>query len=207
MFRVKICGLTRPEDVQACVDAGADAIGFQMSRGPRKITPQAAKRLARAVPAGTLKVGVFVDEPASHVTRIARECGFDLVQLHGDETALQCAATDLPVLKAIRMRNVKTPNRYASYPVAGLLLDRYNPKFHGGTGLSFDWSWARAAGRLRMPILLAGGLRPDNVAKAIRAARPFGVDTASGVEVRPGIKDRRLISLFVHRAKAAFLQG
>jgi phosphoribosylanthranilate isomerase len=203
VFRVKVCGLTRAQDVRAAVRAGADAVGFQMSRGPRKVTPATARKLARLVPPGVLKVGVFVDEPVARMRRIARHCGFDAVQLHGDETAATAAAVGLPVLKAVRMKNVKTPGRFGGYPVAALLLDRYNPLLRGGTGESFDWKWARAADRLRLPILLAGGLHPGNVARAVRIARPFGVDTASGVESRPGLKDPRLVSLFVKRALSA----
>jgi phosphoribosylanthranilate isomerase len=129
------------------------------------------------------------------------------VQFSGDEGADECAAIDLPVIKAVRMRNVKTTLRYRAYPVAALLLDRYNPVLHGGTGQRFDWRWARAATRLHLPILLAGGLNPDNVADAVRIARPFGVDTASGVEIRPGVKDSQKIVRFVKRARAAFSHG
>jgi len=207
MFRVKICGLTSPRDVRAAVKAGADALGFQMSRGPRKLTPKKAASLARLVPPHVLKVGVFVDEPVRKVRQLAKRCGFDAVQFSGDETPRDCRTAGLPVIKAVRMKNVKTPSRYRAYPVAALLLDRYNPVLRGGTGHSFDWRWARAASRLRIPVLLAGGLNPANVASAVRTARPFGVDAASGVEQSPGVKDIRKVALFVKRARRAFSPG
>ncbi len=207
MFRVKICGLTRAEDVRAAVRSGADALGFQMSVGPRKIPPLQASRLAALAPRFVLKVGVFVNEPVSRTRRVARFCGFDAVQLHGEEGVDACEAVGLPVIKGVRMRNVKTLDRFKSYPVAALLLDRYNPIFHGGTGQRFNWGWARAASRLLLPILLAGGLNPENVADAIRIARPFGVDVSSGVEIRPGVKDARKMARFIKRARAAFALG
>jgi phosphoribosylanthranilate isomerase len=206
MFRVKICGLTRPQDVKASFRAGADALGFQMSLGPRKIRPSQARALARLVPANVLKVGVFVGEPLEKVRRISAFCGFDAVQLHGDEDERYCAAVGLPVLKSVGMRNVKTPFCFQAYPIAALLLDRYNQKIRGGTGQSFSWKWALAAEKLHLPILLAGGLHPGNVAEAIRTARPFGVDTSSGVEMSPGIKNAVQINLFVKKARAAFQQ-
>jgi len=206
MFRVKICGLTRGQDVRVAVKAGADALGFQMSLGPRKIQPPQARALARLAPRDVLKVGVFVGEPLAEVRQIALYCGFDAVQLHGEEDARYCASVGLPVLKSVGMRNVKTPFRFKTYPIAALLLDRYNQKLRGGTGQSFPWKWARTAEKLRLPILLAGGLHPGNVADAIRTARPFGVDTSSGVEMSPGIKDAMKIRLFVKNARAAFLR-
>jgi phosphoribosylanthranilate isomerase len=204
MFRVKICGLTRPQDVVASFKAGADALGFQMSLGPRKIRPPQARALVRLTPVNVLKVGVFVGESLETVRRIAAYCRFDAVQLHGDEDEHYCALVGLPVLKSVGMRNVKTPFRFQAYPIAALLLDRYNQKIRGGTGQSFPWEWARSAEKLHLPILLAGGLHPGNVAEAIRTARPFGVDTSSGVEMSPGIKDVVKIKLFVKNARAAF---
>jgi phosphoribosylanthranilate isomerase len=153
-----------------------------------------------------LKVGVFVGEPVEKVRRIAAYCRFDAVQLHGAEDERYCASVGLPVLKSVGMRNVKTPFRFQAYPIAALLLDRYNQKKRGGTGQSFPWKWALAAEKLHLPILLAGGLHPGNVAEAIRTARPFGVDTSSGVEMSPGVKDVVKIRLFVKNAKAAFQQ-
>lgn len=206
MFRVKICGFTREEDVRAAVRAGADALGFQMSRGPRRIDPARARRLVRRMPPWVTPVGVFVDEPLSRVKRLLRRCGFQAVQLHGSEDPSYAQALPVPVVKAIRVKDSLDPSAFRGYDVAAFLLDRYNPRLHGGTGETFPWRVARRASFLNAPILLAGGLNPENVARAVRTARPFGVDTASGVEVSPGIKDSRKMAAFVRSARAALLR-
>jgi phosphoribosylanthranilate isomerase len=204
MVRVKICGVTRVRDVRFIAKAGADAIGFQMSQGPRKISPRAAKRLVKLVPPAVTPVGVFVNEPLAKVRRLAKYCGFQAVQLHGDESEEYCQKLELPVLKAVRMRTKGTPRAYRGFSVAAFLLDSYNRKKVGGTGAAFNLNWAsQAVRRLPAPVLLAGGLTPKNVSRAVRKARPFGVDVASGVESRPGVKDPRKVSLFIRRAKKA----
>ena len=204
MVRVKICGVTRPQDVRFIAKAGADAIGFQMSQGPRKISPALAKRLVKLVPSLVIPVGVFVNEPIAKVKRLAKFCGFQAVQLHGDESEEYCQKLELPVVKTVRMRTKGTPRAYRGFSVAAFLLDSYNRKKVGGTGESFNLAWApRAVRQLPAPVLLAGGLTPGNVSRAVRKARPFGVDVASGVESRPGIKDPQKVSLFIRRAKKA----
>jgi phosphoribosylanthranilate isomerase len=206
MFRVKICGMTRSGDVRFAGRAGADALGFQMSRGPRKLTPLQAKTLVRLVPPLVTPVGVFVDEALSRVKELIKLCGFQAVQLHGSEDALYCAKVPVPVLKAVRMKNAKSAGGYQAFPVAAFLLDSYNENLPGGTGKAFPFHWARQASFLLPgPVLLAGGLTPDNVQSAIRDSRAFGVDVASGVESRPGVKDFRKISLFIKRAQNAFV--
>jgi len=205
MVRVKICGVTRPEDVRLIAREGADAIGFQMSLGPRKVSPERAKRLVSQVPLFVVPVGVFVNEPLDKVRRLAKFCGFQAIQLHGEEDDDYCRKLGLPVLKAIRMETATTYRAYRGFSVAGFLLDRYNRQNIGGTGEVFDWGWAsKAVTRLPAPVLLAGGLRPDNVVRAVRIVRPFGVDVASGVEALPGVKDPQKVSLFISRAKRAF---
>jgi phosphoribosylanthranilate isomerase len=227
MFRVKICGLTRPQDVRFAVKAGADAIGFQMTMGPRKITPVLAKKLVKLVPPLVTPVGVFVDEPLSKVKRLIKLCGFQAVQLHGHETASYCEKLEVPVIKAIRMKNPATYKAFKGFRVAAFLLDSYNKNVPGGTGKVYPWTWARkAAQQLPAPVLISGGLNPENVTRAIRSSQAFGVDVASGVEnklsprsqrrgaanlgprleapVRPGLKDPRKVSLFIQRAKKAF---
>jgi phosphoribosylanthranilate isomerase len=204
MVRVKICGVTRPEDVRLIVREGADAIGFQMSQGPRKITPQQARRLVKLVPPFVTPVGVFVNEPLSRVKALIKYCGFQAVQLHGEENEGFCGAIPVPVLKAIRMKSKLTPRAYRGFHIAAFLLDHYNKDIRGGTGGRFDWKWARKSlSQLPAPVLLAGGLTPDNVARAIQTARPFGVDVASGVEILPGRKDPLKVSQFIRRAKKA----
>ena len=205
MVRVKICGVTRTEDVRLIVKEGADAIGFQMSMGPRKITKEQARRLVKLVPPSVTPVGVFVNESLSRVKALVKYCGFQAAQLHGEENEAFCEALPFPVLKAVRMKNDQTPARYRAFRIAAFLLDRYNKDKRGGTGEAFDWKWARkAVAELPAPVLLAGGLTPENVARAIRTARPFGVDVSSGVEILPGQKDPQKVSRFIRRTKKAF---
>ena len=205
MFRVKICGVTRLQDVRAIAKAGADAIGFQMSQGPRKISPALAKKLVKQVPPYLIPVGVFVNEPLAKARKLIKTCGFQAVQLHGDEPASYCEKLYLPVIKAIRMKDAKTHLKYRKYKVAGFLLDAYHKSARGGTGKGFNPSWAKKAARdLQAPVLLAGGLKPESVAKTIKAAGIFGVDVASGVESAPGIKDKKKLLKFVREAKKVF---
>ena len=205
MFRVKICGVTRSEDVRRIAQAGADAIGFQMSRGPRKITPAQARRLVKGVPPRLVPVGVFVNEPFSTVKKLIKLCGFQAVQLHGEEDKGYCEKLDVPVIKVIRMKNAGTYRAFKGFHVAAFLLDSYNKTMPGGTGKGFPFSWARKAVlELPAPVLIAGGLTSGNVQRAIRASHAFGVDVSSGVETRPGVKDPREVSLFIRKAKKAF---
>lgn len=205
MFRVKICGVTRAEDIRRIAKAGGDAIGFQMSMGPRKITHQEAKRLVKLVPPTIVPVGVFVNEALSKVKQLIKLCGFQTVQLHGEETASYCQKIEVPVIKVIRMKKPDTYKAFRGFRVAAFLLDSYNKNIPGGTGQNFQFSWARmAVQKLPAPVLIAGGLTPDNVQEAIRSSRAFGVDVSSGVEIRPGFKDPRKVSLFISRAKNAF---
>jgi phosphoribosylanthranilate isomerase len=205
MFRVKICGVTRPQDVRLVAKSGADAIGFQMSQGPRKITPAQAKKLIKLVPPTLTPVGVFVNEPLAKIKKLIKFCGFQVVQLHGDETASYCDAIPVPVMKVIRMKNPTTHKSYKKYKVAAFLLDSFHKGVRGGTGKSFKPAWAKkAVTDLSVPVLLAGGLKPENVQKAIRASKVFGVDVASGVEIAPGIKDPKKVRKFVLEARKAF---
>jgi phosphoribosylanthranilate isomerase len=205
MFRIKICGVTRPQDVKLIAKAGADAIGFQMSLGPRKITTGQARKLVRLVPPLVTPIGVFVNEPLSRVKKLIKLCGFQAVQLHGDETKGYCQKIDVPVIKVIRMKKPGDYKGFQGFQVAAFLLDSYNKNIPGGTGKSFQHTWARkAVQKLPAPVLIAGGLTSDNVQRAVRVSHAFGVDVASGVEIRPGIKDPRKVSLFIRNAKRAF---
>ena len=205
MFRIKICGVTRPKDVRLAAKAGADAIGFQMSMGPRKISAEQARKLVKMVPPLVLPVGVFVNEPLLKVKKLIKRCGFQAVQLHGEESSEYCEKVGIPVIKVIRMKNENSYKRFKGFRVAAFMLDSYNKNSHGGTGKSFNPVWARNAAReLPAPVLLAGGLTPDNVQKAIRVSGAFGVDVASGVESRPGLKDPLKVSFFIQQVKKAF---
>ncbi len=200
--RVKICGITRLEDALAAVRLGADALGFNFwPRSRRYLAPAAAREIVRRLPPLVTTVGVFVDPSREEVLEAVAASGVQVVQLHGDEPPALCEALPLAVLKAIRVRNAASLEALRAYPVAGFLLDS-DSSGYGGSGATFDWSLAAAAAAER-PVILAGGLRPDNVAEAVRTVRPHGVDVASGVESAPGVKDEQLMRRFIEAAKEA----
>jgi phosphoribosylanthranilate isomerase len=191
---VKICGITRLEDAEAAVAAGAGAIGFIFwPKSPRFIDPHRARTIAAALPPFVTAVGVFVNQPIEHVNGVASLVRLGAVQLHGDETPEFAAAVSRPVMKAV---SAAAADLRAWPPRVRLLLDVNDPVARGGTGRTIDWTEA-ADLAARREILLAGGLTPDNVADAVARVRPFGIDVSSGVERAPGIKDhRRLRALF-----------
>ncbi len=191
---VKICGVTRLEDAEAAVAAGAGAIGFIFwPKSPRFIDPYRARKIAAALPPLVTAVGVFVNQPIAHVNGVASLVRLGAVQLHGDETPEFAAAVTTPVIKAL---SIGAANVRAWPAWVRLLLDVHDPVSRGGTGRTIDWTAAADLASQR-EILLAGGLTPDNVAAAVARVRPFGIDVSSGVERAPGIKDhQRLRALF-----------
>ncbi|MGC3873559.1 phosphoribosylanthranilate isomerase [Halomonas sp. GXIMD04776] len=194
--RVKICGLTREEDVDAAVAAGVDALGFVLWPGSqRAIDAGRLAHLAARVPAFVTRVGLFVDQRPEFIHRC--EAYLDLVQYHGDESPALCAQTARPWIKALRMRDGLDLQAAAqAYDEArGLLLDAYKPGVPGGTGDTFDWS--RIPATHAKPVILAGGLTAANVGEAIRAVRPYAVDVSGGVERSRGIKDPARIRAFI----------
>lgn len=200
---VKICGITRAEDAQAAVELGAAAIGFVFWPGsPRFIDPFRARAIAATLPPFVTAVGVFVNQSVAEVNGVSSLVPLGAVQLHGDEPPSFAARVRRPVVKAISRFDDATAAAWPSRVT--LLADAHDPGRRGGTGVKADWGAAAALARSRR-VILAGGLAPDNIADAIEAVRPFGIDVSSGVEVRPGIKDRaRLEALFgaVARAQA-----
>jgi len=194
--RVKICGLTRDEDVRNAVACGADAIGFVFTASPRRISIETAIRLCSYVPESVLRVGLFLDQDRSEIDRVVSSVPLDVLQFHGSETEPECSAYGLPWLKAVAMVNAdSTRQAELDYPGAlGLLLDSHAPGQRGGSGEVFDWSLSRL---LSKPVWLAGGLNADNVGEAIRVLRPYAVDVSSGVESEPGIKDLDRITAFI----------
>ncbi len=206
MVRVKICGITNTDDAIASVKYGADALGFVFYRkSPRQITPEAARKRVREVPPFVTTVGVFVDEDPKNVERILEYVRLDCAQLHGDEPPEACLI-DRKVIKAIRIKVPEDIERMKDYRVAGFLLDAYLPDLPGGTGRKFNWKHAFEAHKFG-PIILAGGLTPENVEEAIKQVGPYGVDVSSGVETEKGIKDHEKLRLFIHRAKSVIAWG
>lgn len=214
--RVKICGITREEDALAAAHAGADAIGLVFWRAsPRAIDPLRAREIAGAVPPFVAKVGLFVDPSAEDVNAVLSLVPLDLLQFHGSESPATCRVFDRPYLKAIPMRDeldlLESVSGYSD--AAGLLFDTFRrDDMPGGTGHTFDWSRLTpdARRKLRAPLILSGGLDPQNVGAAIRAVQPWAVDVSSGVEEldsegapRKGMKDAARIAAFMEGVRRA----
>ena len=201
-LKVKICGVTRLEDALAAVRLGADALGFNFwPRSKRYVSPADARAIVRRLPPLVTAVGVFVDPTRDEVLRAFDATGVVMAQLHGDETPELCASLPLPVLKAIRVADARSLAALASYEVRGFVLDAPSAGY-GGSGKTFDWSLVAEVAR-EMPVVLAGGLGPENVAAAVRTVRPWAVDVASGVESAPGVKDEEKMRLFIDAAHGA----
>ncbi|MFN0163694.1 MAG: phosphoribosylanthranilate isomerase [Burkholderiales bacterium] len=201
--RIKICGLTREADVDAAVDAGADAIGLVFyPRSPRVVEVDLARRLIERLPPFVTAVGLFVNEDAARVQGIAVALGLGMLQFHGDETPDYCAQFSLPWLRAARVTRTLDLLEFANQFSAarGILLDAH-VEGYGGGGEVFDWSLVPRG--LAPRAVLSGGLRPANVGEGIRALKPAAVDVSSGVEVSKGIKDAALIHQFVAAVRAA----
>lgn len=201
--RVKICGITSAEDAAAAVEAGADALGFVFVPGtPRIVHPDVAQRIVMDLPPFVTTVGVFVDQPLEDVLRIADHCRLQAVQLHGDEPEAFSRRIPIRVIKAIRVRDAQDLRPIATYPAHAFLLDAFVEGRAGGTGTPIPWDLARQA-KGKVPIILSGGLRPETVARAVRAVRPYGVDVSSGVETSPGRKDREKVREFIAAVREA----
>lgn len=201
--RVKVCGFTRSEDVAAALDAGVDALGLNLARGPRRIGLDRAAVLAAAIPPFAATVLLFVDADEAAMLSAAAATRAAAIQLHGDESPELAAALRrrIPVIKAFRVGSPADLQRIRGYPADAYLLDASVPGALGGTGVAWDHRWLAGAD-LGAPVVLAGGLTPANVAAAVAATRPWAVDTASGVESAPGLKDAALMRAFVAAARA-----
>lgn len=210
-MKIKICGITNAEDADVALSAGADALGFVFHRrSPRAVSPDAVRAIVAGLPPFVLAVGVFVNETAEAVRAIMDECGLALAQLHGDETAAYCEQLKRPALKALRVKDRTSFLALAEFQgranVRGFVLDAFSDQAYGGTGRTVDWTLAAEAAQAA-PVLLAGGLTPDNVAEAIRAVRPYGVDVSSGVEAGPGKKDPAKVKAFIEAARLVSLSA
>ncbi|MAQ34731.1 MAG: phosphoribosylanthranilate isomerase [Alcanivorax sp.] len=209
--RVKICGITRPDDGRHAARAGADAIGLVFyPPSPRYVSPRQAADIVAALPPFVTTVGLFVDAPPEQIAALLEQVPLDMLQFHGDELPEYCAAFQRPWIKALRMRDGVDPRaeaeRYGAAGARGLLVDSYVPGVPGGTGERFDWD--RLPADPSLPLVLAGGLDPANVAEAVRRVRPWAVDVSGGVEVlgvdgrrQGGIKDPGAVSAFIRAAR------
>lgn len=215
-IRIKVCGLTNLEDARAAQDAGADLLGFIFyPPSPRAITPEKASEVLNCLGQRTaLAVGVFVNESIDEIVRVMALCGLDAVQLHGEEppAMLGLAGADSPLggraYKALRPRSLQEAEQAAqqyalpkSEKLPAFLIDAYHPLLRGGSGETGDWQMAADLAQ-RYPLMLAGGLTPQNAARAVEQVRPWGLDVASGVELSPGRKDHAAVHEFIRAARS-----
>ena len=200
--RVKICGITNVRDALAAIAAGADALGFIFYEpSPRNVPAKRVGDIIRELPPFIAKVGVFVN-PSEILVRENLSCGLDTLQFHGDERPAFCRKfAPIKVFKAFRIHDRKSLQALPAYHTDAWLLDSSVPGRHGGTGVEFDWRLAIEAKKLGRPIILAGGLAPENVAAAVRQVCPYAVDVSSGVEAGPGKKDHAKLREFIAAAK------
>ncbi|MBT9591290.1 MAG: phosphoribosylanthranilate isomerase [Thiobacillus sp.] len=199
--RVKICGITRLQDLHDACNAGADALGFVFyERSPRHVTIAAAAALVRALPPFVQSVGLFVNAEPAFIASVLREVPLDLLQFHGDEMPAECARFGRPYIKAVRVNRDTDLLKYAAdfETARGLLLDAYVQGVPGGTGERFDWRLIPP--HLPKPVILSGGLTPENVVEAVQRVHPWAVDVSSGVEAVPGLKDAVRVAAFIQRA-------
>jgi phosphoribosylanthranilate isomerase len=200
--RVKICGITRAEDGQYAAELGADAIGLVFyAASPRAVNIEMAQAICAVLPPFVTKVGLFVNAPPNEIRTVLNAVPLDLLQFHGDETPVECEGFGRPYIKALRMATgVDVLVALKAFDgAAGILLDSYQAGVPGGTGVTFDWS--RVPSQTEQPIILAGGLTPQNVATAIEQVRPYAVDVSGGVEAAKGIKDRDKMTAFMNEVQ------
>lgn len=205
--RVKICGITRAEDVHLAVNAGADAIGLVFyEKSPRYVSNSQAKELSQLIPAFVSSVALFKDADEQMIQSVLNQVNIDLMQFHGSETVEFCEQFNRPYIKALGMKGPECDVDYLRanaekyHSAKALLLDSHAPGQAGGTGEIFDWS---VIGEIEKPIILAGGLTDGNVNQAIAIAQPFAVDVSSGVESTPGIKDKEKVQRFMQQVTSA----
>ncbi len=204
-IRIKICGITNIADAVAAVDAGADALGFMFfENSKRNVLPKLAAEIIRELPPFVSKIGVFVNAARDVILSTVNQTGIDTLQFHGDETAEFCSQfAPLQVIKAFRIRDRNSLADCLSYRDMAWLLDSYVEGAQGGTGIAFNWDMAVEAAKFSRRIILAGGLKVETVAEAVRKVRPYAVDVSSGVESAPGKKDHARIRDFINAARGA----
>ena len=205
-LRIKICGVTNVKDARACAELGADMIGFNFyPQSPRYIEPEIARQIVETIPRSSRAVGVFVDASADEIRNTAKSTGIESVQLHGDFSPETCRelAREFRVIRAFRTEAKFQPEDAGAFPDCDVLLDAHHVELRGGTGVTCDWSAARATLPFTRFLILSGGLNAQNVAQAIAAVAPHAVDVCSGVESAPGVKDYRTMEKFIAAVRTA----
>jgi len=203
MTKIKICGITNVEDALFAIECGANAVGFVFAKSKRQVKPDRVRAIIQKLPPFVERVGVFVNEVPSRIAGIVRETGLTAVQLHGEELPEFCESlVPFTVLKGVRVRDESDIRMLAAYKnVSAYLLDTYVKGKPGGTGNSFDWKLALLAKKYGKPVILSGGLTPLNILEALRKVEPYGVDVSSGVESKPGKKDKKKIKEFIKKVR------
>jgi len=209
MTWIKICGITNPLDAQEAVFSGADALGFIFAESKRRVNPQAAKEIIGLLPGHVEKIGVFLNEKAEEVEAVAKFCGLTGIQFHGSETPMYCKGfAQYKIIKVFRVNAHTGWEEIGPYVASGaadrILLDTHVEGIPGGTGKTFPWKLVpqlRKSLARTIPIIVAGGISPSNVLKAIKEAKPFGIDVGSGVERQAGLKDHQKLKQLIYQVK------
>lgn len=206
MIPTKICGITNLMDAKVAVENGASAIGLIFyEKSPRAISIENAKSISKQLSYSVIRVGVFVNQNKDFIDKTISEVQLNMIQLHGDESSNFCNQFEVPVFKAVRIKNEASLSVMDQYNVAGILLDTFSNKQYGGTGKTFDWSLINE--QIDTPIILSGGLNPDNILDAIDSVKPAAIDVNSGVELSPGKKDHQKINLLFEKLKNTNTSG
>ncbi len=202
MTRVKVCGITNERDALWAVELGVDALGFIFAESPRRVYPEVVKRIVSVLPPFIDRVGVFVNEDRREVEKIARTCSLTSLQFHGEESPSYCQKfKGWKVIKSFRVKDEEVLKEISRYKVDAYLLDTYSIGKRGGTGKTFDWEIAKKVKGIGVPVILSGGLNPENVVQAIIKVRPYAVDASSGLEKEIGRKDHQKLRNFVEKIR------
>lgn len=199
MTKIKICGITNKEDALWAINLKVDALGFIFAASPRRVEAEIVQEIVELLPPFTSSTGVFVDEDRKKVKEIAECCCLTTLQFHGEESPSYCEGFKQKVVKALRIENKDILKKAAQYQdkVDAYLLDTYSPFKYGGTGKTFDWRIAKEIKNFGLPIILSGGLNPENIREAIGEVKPYAVDVSSGIEEKPGKKNLEKLINFV----------
>jgi len=199
MIKIKICGITNKEDALWAVNLKVDALGFIFADSPRRVKPEIVQGIIELLPPFISSVGIFVNEDRKKVEEITESCGLTTLQFHGEESPSYCEGFKQKIVKALRIENKDILEKAVQYKdkVDAYLLDTYSPSKYGGTGKTFDWCIAKEIKEFGLPIILSGGLNPENIREAISEVEPYGIDVSSGVEERPGKKNMEKLINFV----------